>query len=86
MPKLPSAALLLLSLSAILDAQSTNAALIGNTARLTVHFLSEQVSVTRDKQGAIVEGNASDIHQVEDHWTFERDVTSKNPNWKVVET
>jgi len=64
----------------------TDAALNGSVARLGVHFASEQVIVTRDSGGTIVEGNPSDLHHVEDHWLFERDVTSKNPNWKIIET
>jgi len=64
----------------------TKAVLNGNIAQLTVHFASEQVHVERNKNGDIVGGNASDIHHAEDHWVFERDVTSKNPNWKIIET
>ena len=55
-------------------------------ARLTVHFTSEQVSVERNKAGEMVGGDASDIRHAEDHWVFERDITSKNPNWKIIET
>ncbi len=61
------------------------ASLTGNTARLTVTFISEQISIVRNKKSEIVEGNPSETHQVEDEWSFERDVTSKNPNWKIVE-
>lgn len=57
-----------------------------NMARLSVKFNSEQVTVERDKDGKIVGGDASAVNEVEDEWTFERDVTSKNPNWKVIET
>ncbi len=57
-----------------------------NMARIGVHFVSEQVILVRDKAGNITEGNASDLHHVENDWTFERDVTSKNPNWKIIET
>ena len=64
----------------------TQASLEKNIARLSVHFISEQVTVIRSKEGKIVDGNPSDIHTVEDHWVFERDVTSKSPNWKVIET
>ncbi|MDE3016131.1 MAG: Tim44 domain-containing protein [Pseudomonadota bacterium] len=62
------------------------AILDNTTARLTVHFVSEQVTVVRNAKGDIIGGNPSDLHQVEDRWTFERDVMSKNPNWKIVET
>lgn len=58
----------------------------GSTVRLTVLFSSEQVSVTRDADGKIVEGDPSELNTVEDEWTFERDITSKSPNWKVIET
>jgi predicted lipid-binding transport protein (Tim44 family) len=64
----------------------TEASLDKNTARLTVHFESEQVTVVRGPKGDILEGNPSELHHVEDHWTFERDTTSKNPNWKIIET
>ncbi len=64
----------------------THAELTGTVARLTVHIHSEQVHVTRDAKGEIVGGDASLIHSIDDDWSFERDVTSKNPNWKVVET
>lgn len=64
----------------------TGAELVGNVARLTLRFASEQVSVTRDTAGAIVDGDPAAIQNVDDEWTFERDVTSKNPNWKVTET
>jgi len=64
----------------------TSAELVGMMARLTVAISSEQVHVTRNAEGVIVDGDASQIHAIEDEWTFERDVTSKNPNWKVIET
>ena len=64
----------------------SHAALDKNTARITVHFESEQVTVVRSPKGDIVEGNPSELHHAEDQWVFERDVTSKNPNWKIIET
>lgn len=64
----------------------TAAELSGSMARITVSFTSEQVHVTRDASGAVVDGDASLIHAIDDEWVFERDVTSKNPNWKVIET
>jgi predicted lipid-binding transport protein (Tim44 family) len=55
-------------------------------ARITVNFISEQVTVVRDAAGKIIEGNASHVERVEDEWTFERDVNAKNPNWVVIDT
>jgi predicted lipid-binding transport protein (Tim44 family) len=57
-----------------------------NTAQIAVAFESEQVTLERSSNGDIVAGDPSDIHHVNDEWVFERDVTSKNPNWKIIET
>lgn len=63
-----------------------NASLVGTKARLAVKFDSEQASVVKDKHGTIVGGNASELSPIDDEWLFERDVSSKNPNWKIIET
>lgn len=63
-----------------------DASLNKNVARLGVSFLSEQITLVRNAKGDIIEGDPSAVHHIEDHWVFERDVTSKNPNWKIVET
>jgi len=64
----------------------TAASLSGSTARLSVSFESEQVIVVKNSKGEIVEGDASELHEAKEEWVFERNVTSKNPNWRVVET
>jgi predicted lipid-binding transport protein (Tim44 family) len=56
------------------------------TAQLTVRFVSQMISVTRDKDGAIVEGNPDKVADITDVWTFARDITSRDPNWKLVGT
>ena len=56
------------------------------TAQLTVRFVSQMVSVTRDKTGAIVDGNPDKVADITDVWTFARDITSRDPNWKLVGT
>ena len=62
------------------------AELRGRTAHLTVRFVSQLVSVTRDKSGNVTDGNADAVTDVTDAWTFARDVTSRDPNWKLVAT
>src|SRR5262249_14515593 len=62
------------------------AELRGRAAHLTVRFVSQLVSVTRDKSGNVTEGNADAVTDVTDAWTFARDVTSRDPNWKLVAT
>ena len=63
-----------------------NAKLDKNNAQITVHFESEQITIERAKSGEIVNGVPTDAQHVRDEWVFERDITSKNPNWKIIET
>ncbi len=56
------------------------------TAYVTIKFVSEMVSVTRDAEGDVVEGDPKKVREVTDIWTFARDIGSKNPNWKLVAT
>jgi len=56
------------------------------TAYVTVKFVSKLISVTRDAEGEVVEGDPKKVREVTDIWTFCREVTSKNPNWKLVAT
>ena len=58
----------------------------GKTAQVTVRFVSQLVSVTRDKDGAVIDGNPDKVTDVTDVWTFARDITSRDPNWKLVAT
>jgi predicted lipid-binding transport protein (Tim44 family) len=55
-------------------------------AQLTVRFVSQMISATRDKSGTIVDGNADKVADITDIWTFARDTTSRDPNWKLVGT
>ena len=68
------------------EAKLTKAALDGKTAQLTVKFTSKVISVTRDAEGNVVQGNPERLATVKDVWTFERDLTSKDPNWRLVST
>lgn len=67
-------------------AEIVGAALEGRSARVTVRFTSEQINCTRDASGTVVEGDPSTVETVIDVWTFQRDVTSRDPNWILVET
>lgn len=59
-------------------------------ASITVRFVSELISATRDKAGAIISGDSQRIKEVTDIWTFSRDVSSararSNPNWRLIAT
>jgi predicted lipid-binding transport protein (Tim44 family) len=64
----------------------TNAELRGRTAQVTVRFHSKLVSATRDKNGNVMEGSADKVTDVTDVWTFARDTSSRDPNWKLIAT
>ena len=63
-----------------------SAQLSGNEARVTVRFRTKMITVTRDKAGTIIDGNAEEIADVQDVWSFARDLTARDPNWKLVAT
>ena len=62
------------------------AELKGSEAYITVKFVSELISVTRDEGGDVIEGDPKKVREVTDIWTFNRDTASPNPNWKLVAT
>jgi len=67
-------------------AEITAAEVRGRSIHATVRFQSKLVSVTRDKAGNVIDGNAEKVTDVTDVWTFARDVSSRDPNWKLVAT
>jgi predicted lipid-binding transport protein (Tim44 family) len=67
-------------------AELPGAELRDRPAQLTVRFVSQMISVTRDKMGTIVDGNPDKVADITDIWTFARDTSSRDPNWKLVGT
>lgn len=60
--------------------------LAGSVARVTVEFITDQVKVTRAEDGSVVDGDPDRIETVTDLWTFERDIATQDPNWRLVAT
>jgi len=71
---------------AIESATITHAEMRSRVAQVTVRFVSQLVSVTRDKAGAVIDGSLDKVTDVTDVWTFARDISSRDPNWKLVAT
>jgi predicted lipid-binding transport protein (Tim44 family) len=70
-----------------IDGSTISAAELRNRiAQITVRFVSKLVSATRDRSGNVIDGNAEKVTDVTDVWTFARDISSRDPNWKVVAT
>lgn len=66
----------------IVDAKITK----NGVAKITVKFVSEQVNILKDKNGEVIEGDENFIQNITDNWTFERALSSTNPNWMLVST
>ena len=51
----------------------------------TVKFVSEIISVKKDRDDKIIEGDPDKIRTVIDRWKFEKKISSPNPNWYLTE-
>ena len=74
------------TLVSVKDAVITEAQMSGLSARVTVKFASEQVNVTYNEADEVVAGDASRVANINDVWTFARDVRTRDPNWQLVGT
>ena len=68
------------------DAAIVGAQLADTMAQLKVRFAAKLASVTRDAQGAVVDGSPNAVADHIDLWTFARDIRSRNPNWMLTAT
>jgi predicted lipid-binding transport protein (Tim44 family) len=73
-------------LVAIEQALIAEAAIDKSVAVLTVRFEADIAAVTRNADGNVVAGSLSDAVQTRDLWTFRRDLSSRDPNWLLIET
>ena len=68
------------------EVRIVNATYVAPLARVTVSFVADVASVTRDAEGNVIAGSLDDAIETRDVWTFARDVTSRDPDWVVDET
>jgi len=61
-------------------------AIKGKQEQITLKFVSEQITVTKDAEGNILDNPAHLSLVMNDIWTFSRPIGSKNPNWVLVAT
>jgi predicted lipid-binding transport protein (Tim44 family) len=57
----------------------------GTVADITVRLVSDQVNLTTGADGQVVSG-AEAVTELTDIWTFQRDLSSQDPTWKLVGT
>lgn len=66
----------------ILEASITAASLAGQTASITVHFVSQQVNLVSGADGEPVTGTDA-ITEIADIWTFGRDLAQSDLAWRL---
>ena len=57
-----------------------------DVADISVSLTGELISVVKNAQGEVVEGDAKQIKRQKDIWTFSKDMGLQDPNWQLVAT
>ncbi len=68
------------------EARIVDAEVRDTIGSITVKFVSEVITALKDARGNVIDGDPNRLTMVTDIWTFERDMTSGDPNWKLVAT
>jgi len=74
------------NLISIKTVEIAGAEIEGETAFVTVKFVSDQTNVTRAGDGSVVDGSPDHVIEKTDLWTFARTLRSPDPNWTLVAT
>ena len=74
------------TLVGIMGLDLLDAEMKGPDARIKLKFTSQQVNVTQDSEGRIVDGHPNEVATITDIWTFSRPVTARDPNWVLIGT
>jgi predicted lipid-binding transport protein (Tim44 family) len=75
-----------ITINNIREVSILNVELVDSVASITVHFHTTQTRIARDEHGDVMEDSDTEPQEFIDIWTFERDLTLSDPNWKLAET
>ena len=75
-----------IALDELREASILNISVTDQMASITMHFHSVQTRVAKDKNGDPIDSDDTGAREFTDIWTFERDLTLADPNWKLTET
>jgi predicted lipid-binding transport protein (Tim44 family) len=70
---------------AVTEMTIDSADLRGTTADVTVKFVTDQVNITMAADGSVAHGHDG-VTELADLWTFQRDLRSPDPTWRLVAT
>jgi len=54
-----------------------------STALVTLLFDSEQIQITKNKNGDVVDGDSNQILSIKENWSFSKNLKNKDPNWTL---
>jgi len=69
----------------IQDMAIEGAELRGSVAEVTVRIVSDQINITTGPDGQVTAGHDG-VTEIIDVWTFQRDLQTQDPTWKLVGT
>ncbi len=72
-------------LRAVNEMAIDSADLRGTVADVTVKFMTDQVNITMAANGSVAHGHDG-VTELADLWTFQRDLRSADPTWRLVAT
>ena len=75
-----------ITLDELREASILNISVTDQMASITMHFHSVQIRVAKDQNGDPIASDDTGAREFTDIWTFERDLTLADPNWKLTET
>ena len=75
-----------ITVNEIREVSILNVEIVESVASITVHFHTAQTRIARDEHGNVMDDSDSEPNEFVDIWTFERDLTLADPNWKLAET
>lgn len=70
-------------LGRLIDAKIVDASKTGKIGQISVEFEAELTSALLDNEGNLVQGDPDVLSRVIEVWTFERKLSSQNPNWML---
>ena len=75
-----------INIVAIIKSEIKHVELNKNIARISVKFISEQITIIQDTDNNIISGNKDKIEEIDDIWVFERKLGSANQAWILAAT
>ena len=75
-----------ITVNEIKEVSILNIELADSIASITVHFHTMQTRIARNEHGEIMDDGDTEPTEFIDIWTFERDLTLSDLNWKLAET